>query len=307
MLLMRRFDEAALSLVQSGRIRGTVHPYIGQEGCAAGVGAVFEPGDLMVSNHRGHGHCIAAGVEVDRMMAELFGRAGGSCHGMGGSMHIADFERGMLGANGIVGAGVPHAVGAALSLALDGHDRVVIAFFGDGATGQGVVFESMNLAALWSLPVLFVCETNGIASASALTEVLAVETVAEIAAAHGIASERVEGADVVEVRASAQRAADAIRSGGAPRLIECVVDRWGPHASRLAAMPDHRSAEDLAAARRRDPIARLREALIADGTLASPACDELDREAREAVEGAIAFAEMSPYPELAKTSGRGPW
>lgn len=302
MVLMRRFDEAALDLVQSGRIRGTVHPYVGQEACAAGVGAAFEPGDFMVSNHRGHGHCIAAGVEVERMMAELFGRVDGTCGGKGGSMHIADAGRGMLGANGIVGAGVPHAAGAALSLKLDGSDRIVIAFFGDGATGQGIVFETMNIAALWSLPVLFVCESNGIASATPLGDILGAESVAEVADAHGVWSEQIDGGDVLAVRESAQRSVDAIRAGGGPRLIECRVDRLGPHASRLAAMPDSRPDAEMEAARRRDPIERLRATLIAETQLTAADCDEIDRDARRAVEAAIAFAEASPFPELAAAS-----
>lgn len=302
MMLMRHFDETALSLVQAGRIRGTVHPYIGQEASAAGVGTVFEPGDYLVSNHRGHGHCIAAGVEVNPMMAELFGRVDGSCRGKGGSMHITDARRGMLGANGIVGAGVPHATGAALSLELDGSDRIVVVFFGDGATGQGIVLESMNIAAIWSLPILFVCENNGIASATPLREILSADSVAELADAHGLRSERVDGADVLEVHDKARRAAEAIRDGEGPRLIECIVDRWAPHASRTVPMPDTREAAELEAARGRDPIERLRATLIADARLTADECDEIDRDARHAVEAAIAFAEQSPFPDLAEAS-----
>src|SRR5688500_12053674 len=164
MILIREFDQLAIELRKARRIYGALHPYVGEEAVAVGACAALRPSDRITSTHRGHGHCIAKGADINRMMAELFGRVDGYCRGKGGSMHIADFDAGMLGANGIVGAGPPMAVGAALSNVLDGNDNVTVAFFGEGATGQGIVWESMNIAALWKLPVLFVCENNGVAS-----------------------------------------------------------------------------------------------------------------------------------------------
>ena len=301
MLLIRRFDEVALELIWSKRIEGVVHPYIGQESSAVGICAALRDGDRVMSNHRGHGHCIAAGTRVDRMMAELFGRATGCCKGKGGSMHIADFDAGMLGANGIVGAGVPILVGAALSDAMDGTDTVSVAFFGDGATGQGIVFEALNLAALWKLPVVFVCENNGVASATPFDMTLPVLSVTEVAMGHGVSAEIVDGGDVAAVHASASRAVERLRArDGGPYLIECVVDRWSTHASRQVPMPESRDAAVLEEARRRDPIARLHDHLQATGDLDDNAFADLAEGVERELSEAIAFAESSPYPDLAE-------
>jgi TPP-dependent pyruvate/acetoin dehydrogenase alpha subunit len=298
MSLIRAFDETALELIWAKRINGVVHPYIGQEGSAVGICAALEPGDRVVSNHRGHGHCIAAGAAVDRMMAELFGRVDGYCKGKGGSMHIADFEIGMLGANGIVGAGVPMATGAALADLLSGSDRVSVTFFGEGATGQGVVFESLNIAALWRLPVLFVCENNGVAADNLLERTIPVHSVAEIAAAHGVAADVVDAVDVAAVRAVATEAIAELRAGRGPRLIESRTHRWKMHASRHVPMPDPRSAELLELGRDADPIAHLRGVMENDGTLAAGEFEVLEDEVRREIEKAIDFAEASPVPPL---------
>jgi pyruvate dehydrogenase E1 component alpha subunit len=300
MLLMRHFDEAALRLVQAGEIRGVVHPYFGQEACAAGIAAALEPGDRVASTHRGHGHCIAAGVDLGAMMAELFGRIGGVCKGKGGSMHIADLDAGMLGANGIVGAGVPIAVGAAVGEHLDGGDRVVVAYFGDGASGQGVLFESLNLAALWRLPVLFVCENNRIASATPTRGTIAVERVADLATGHGVRAERVDGQDVDAVYTAAADAVAALRAGDGPRMIEAMVNRFGTHASRVQPFPDARDPDLLAAERERDPVVTLRARLVDSGVLTLDAAGELVRDARRAVDDAVEFARTSPYPDVAE-------
>jgi TPP-dependent pyruvate/acetoin dehydrogenase alpha subunit len=300
MMLMRCFDEAAMRLVQAGEIRGVVHPYFGQEASAAGIAAALEPGDRVASTHRGHGHCIAAGVDLGAMMAELFGRSGGVCKGKGGSMHVADLGAGMLGANGIVAAGVPIAVGAALSEQLDGGDRVVVAYFGDGASGQGVLFESLNLAALWRLPVLFVCENNSIASATPTRDTIAVERVADLATGHGVRAERVDGQDVDAVYSAAAGAVAALRAGEGPRMIEAMVCRFGTHASRAEPFPDARDPALLAAERERDPIALLRARLADSGVLTSGAAEEIHAGTLRAVEDAIAFARTSPYPALAE-------
>lgn len=298
MILIRRFDELALELIQTERIDGVVHPYVGQESCAVGVCSALAPGDRVVSNHRGHGHCIAQGTSVARMMAELFGRADGCCKGKGGSMHIADFEVGMLGANGIVGAGPPMAVGAALSDALDGTGQVTVVFFGDGATGQGLLFESMNLAALWKLPVLFVCENNGIASGTPLHMTIPTPHVADLASGHGLRSVVTNGDDVLEVQRAAREAVDQLRKGDGPMLLECILDRWGPHASRFLPLPDLRDPGDLEEARLRDPIARLRLSLEQTGALALEDFDRLVTEVDHELQEALSFAESSPLPDL---------
>jgi TPP-dependent pyruvate/acetoin dehydrogenase alpha subunit len=297
MLLIRAFDETALELIWSKRIEGVVHPYIGQEGSAVGICAATRPGDRVISNHRGHGHCIAAGADVQRMMAEIFGRATGYCKGKGGSMHIADFDIGMLGANGIVGAGVPMAVGAALSDVIDGEDRVSIAFFGDGATGQGIVYEAINFAALWKLPVLFVCENNGWASDTPLAGTLPVSDVAGIAEGHGVPAQIVDAQDVLAVRAASIAAVEHLRAGRGPRMIECITDRWKMHASRQVPMADTRDAALLQAALERDPIVRLRELVLAAGVLDEQVVTRVEQEVRQAMQDAVAFAEASPHPE----------
>jgi pyruvate dehydrogenase E1 component alpha subunit len=297
MSLIRAFDETALELIWAKRIDGVVHPYVGQEGSAVGICAALEPGDRVVSNHRGHGHCIAAGAGVDRMMAELFGRVDGYCGGKGGSMHIADFEIGMLGANGIVGAGVPMAAGAALADLLDGSDAVSVAFFGDGATGQGILYETINIATLWGLPVLFVCENNGFAADTPLDQTIPVADVKGIAEGHGLAADAVDARDVETVREVALAAVAAVRGGGGPRLIECRTHRWRMHASRQVPMPDPRGQAILDLGLRSDPIARLRSRLLADGSLDEAALTALEAGARLEIEAAIRFAEASPVPD----------
>src|SRR5438067_4322561 len=199
MVLIRRFDELALELRLAGRIHGVVHPYIGQEAIAVGVCANLRPTDRITSTHRGHGHCIAKGADIRRMMAELFGRRDGYCKGKGGSMHIADFEVGMLGANGIVGAGLPIAAGAAVAAQLEGSDAVAVGFFGDGATGEGPFHESLNISALMKLPVVWVCENNQYAAETPVESGLAARNVADLAAGYGMPGELVDGHDVLAV------------------------------------------------------------------------------------------------------------
>ena len=300
MLLIRRFDELALELLWSGRLEGVVHPYVGQEACAVGVCSALQPGDRVMSSHRGHGHCIAAGIDVRPLMAELFGRVTGCCRGKGGSMHIADFEAGMLGANGIVGAGVPIAAGAALSDAMHGSDRVTVAFFGDGATGQGVLYETMNITALWRLPILFVCENNGIVSGNELADVLAAGSVAGLAEAHGLSASVVEGHDVDMVHAATVRAVEAIRAGHGPHLIECLVNRWCMHASRRVPMADLRDPARLAEARTHDAIDALSRRLIDSGALDSRGFAALSNAVERELAQAIEYAESSPYPDDAE-------
>src|SRR5438477_2804832 len=230
MVLIRRFDELAMELRLEGRIYGVVHPYIGEEAIAVGVCANLEPTDRLTSTHRGHGHCIAKGADIKRMMAELFGRRDGYCRGKGGSMHIADFDVGMLGANGIVGAGFPIAAGAALAAQFDGNSAVAVGFFGDGATGAGAFHEALNIASLWKLPVIYVCENNQYAVDTPIAAGLATTDVATFAHAYGLPGVAVDGNDIVAVYEAARTAVERARAGEGPSLLECKIFRRSVHA-----------------------------------------------------------------------------
>jgi pyruvate dehydrogenase E1 component alpha subunit len=299
MTLIRRFDEEALKARIAGNVFGTMHPYIGQEAIAVGVCSALDATDRIISNHRGHGHSLAKGADPRRMFAELYGRVTGYCKGKGGSMHIADFDIGMLGANGIVGAGLPIAAGSALASQLAGTPEVTVAFFGDGASGQGVFHESMNLAAVWRLPMIFVCENNGISVETRLVDVLPTTEVSRLAVGLGIPAIRVDGNDVLGVRAATLTAVARARAGEGPTFIEATTHRWGVHSQRAAVTPDSRTEEELAGYREHDPIAAFADRLTADLGLdeaeLTAAAGDVDRQLADA----IAFAEASPWPEPA--------
>src|SRR2546430_13250624 len=229
MVLIRRFEERIDALRQAGRLQGSAHLYVGQEAVAAGVCARLEDDDYVASTHRGHGHAIAKGVDVARMMAELFGRETGTNHGRGGSMHIADTSVGMLGATGIVGAGIPIALGAALSARTRGTEQVAVAFFGDGAMGQGLVYECLNMAVIWKLPIVFVCENNGYAESTPAEYALGTRDVAQRAEPFGMPASAVDGQDVFAVHAEVARAVERARRGGGPTFVECKTYRYHGH------------------------------------------------------------------------------
>lgn len=296
LLLIRRFDELVLEMRLAGKLEGVVHPYLGQEAIAVGVCSVLRPEDALASTHRGHGHCIAKGAEPRRMMAELLGRRDGYCGGKGGSMHIADFEVGMLGANGIVAAGMPIAAGAALAAMLGGTDAVAVSMFGEGAVAAGPFHESMNIAALWKLPLIFVCENNGFAQSTRPEQALSAQSVAELAGPYGMTGDIVDGNDVLAVRATMWRAVERARAGEGPSLIEARTFRLSGHAYRGAPVPDQRDADLRAEWVARDAVAGFRRALVADGTLTDVQADELGRSVEEQLDDAIRFAEASPYP-----------
>jgi acetoin:2,6-dichlorophenolindophenol oxidoreductase subunit alpha len=258
MSLIRAFEQTASRLLASGELAGFLHLSIGQEAVAAGVCDVLSEQDYLTTTHRGHGHCIAKGARPDAMFAEIFGRAAGYCAGRSGSMHVADPALGILGANAIVGAGIPIAAGGALAAVVRGEPRVAAAFFGDGAVAEGVFHESLNLAALWSLPVVFVCENNGFAELTPTGVHLRATSVAEYAAPHRVPAESVDGTDVLAVRAAAARAVDRARDGGGPTLLECRTNRWHGHFEGDA--QQYRTAAGLAAARARDPLRLLADA-----------------------------------------------
>ena len=299
MIMIREFDLLAIELRKARRIHGALHPYVGQEAVAVGACSALRASDRITSTHRGHGHCIAKGADINRMMAELFGRVDGYCKGKGGSMHIADFAIGMLGANGIVGAGLPIACGAALAAQLEDAGQVAVCFFGDGATGEGEFHESLNIASLWKLPVVFVCENNQYGAGNAIDSVRPVIDIALHAPAYGLPGVSVDGNDVLAVRDAAREAVERARRGEGPTLIHCRTFRSLFHAMRDVPPPETRSADLLAEwrGRDRDPIARFEDDLTARGLVTEAEVRAIrDRVARD-LDAAVSFAEASPYPD----------
>ncbi|WP_237773162.1 MULTISPECIES: thiamine pyrophosphate-dependent dehydrogenase E1 component subunit alpha [Streptomyces] len=293
MRLIRRFEEYCIKLVRSGEIAGGIHPYIGQEAIAAGVCAALRPDDYITSTHRGHGHVLAKGADPAGMMAELTGRITGLNKGRGGSMHAADVGLGILGANGIVGAGAPIAAGAAWAATRAGEDRIAVSFFGDGAVSQGVVLESFNLAALWRLPVLFVCENNGYASTLTVDNAVA-GTIVGRAAAFGIPAARIDGTDAEAVMTATREYADRARSGGGPALLECTAYRFDAHHTwEHKSFVRYRSREEVAEGRSRDPL------LVQAELISTEARDRIDQEVEDVLESAREFALASPKPDPA--------
>lgn len=296
MALIREFEERLRWKVDTGVPVGAVHYYVGQEAVAAGVCEALRPSDWIASTHRGHGHCIAKGVDVRPMMAELYGKSTGTNRGKGGSMHITDVRVGVLGVNPIVGAGVPHAVGAGLSAKVRGVDEVAVAFFGEGAASIGALHESLNLAAIWRLPVVFVCENNGYAQATPADYALAVRDVADRAAGYGMPGVVVDGQDVQAVYLTARDAVSRARRGDGPTLLECKTYRYYGHHQGDDPLR-YRTQNEEAEARSRDPISLLRVHLL-DNAIASEAeLEEIDARCTVRIDEAVAFAEQSPVPE----------
>jgi TPP-dependent pyruvate/acetoin dehydrogenase alpha subunit len=299
MIMIREFDLLAIELRTQKRIHGAVHPYVGEEAIAVGVCSALRRSDRITSTHRGHGHCIAKGADVNRMMAELFGRVDGYCKGKGGSMHIADFAIGMLGANGIVAGGMPIACGAALAAQLEGAGGVVACFFGDGATGEGEFHETLNIASLWKLPLLFVCENNRYGAGNAVESVRMVGDIAIHAQAYGMPGVSVDGNDVLAVHRATQEAVQRARGGEGPTLLHCQTFRSLFHAMRDVPPPETRPAALLAAwsARDRDAITRFEDRLTGDGIVTPAEVLALRAEVKRALSAAVDFAEASPYPD----------
>jgi pyruvate dehydrogenase E1 component alpha subunit len=296
MCRIRAFEETALAAHRAGEIPGPLHVSIGQEGVAAGICMNLRRSDRITSNHRGHGHALAKGAGIAGMMEELFGRAGGHCRGKGGSMHIADFSVGMLGANGVVAGGIPIAVGAAQGLRLLGSDNIVACFFGDGAINRGPFLEGLNWAALYRLPVLFVCEDNGVAAFTAAASVTAGPGIAARSAALGVPCTAVDGNDVAAVDAAAARLVAEIRGGAGPRLLHATTYRITGHTSTDPAA--WRRPEDVEAARAAEPIGRLRGRLLSEG-VAAALLDGLRGEAQAEMSQARAAALAAPWPDPA--------
>ena len=294
MRLIRSFEERVAKLFADGRIPGFVHLYAGEEAVAVGVCAHLDDRDYITSTHRGHGHCIAKGVPVNEMMAELFGRATGSCKGKGGSMHIADVSRGMLGANGIVGGGPPLAAGAALTARTLGTGAVAVCFFGDGAAEQGTTHEAMNLAAIWKLPVVFVCENNQFAESTPVGYHCAATSIADRAASYNIPGVLLDGYDVLAVREAAGEAVARARRGEGPSLLEAKTWRYFGHFE--GDQVTYRTAEQSAAYREHDPLVLFASQATGRGLLTRADLERIDGDAERRVDEAIAFADGSPLP-----------
>jgi pyruvate dehydrogenase E1 component alpha subunit len=296
MLEIRRFEEKVWDLFGRNLIPGTLHLYIGEEATAVGVCANLRVDDYITSTHRGHGHCIAKGARVDKMMAELLGKKTGYCKGKGGSMHVADASVGILGATAVVGSGIPIAVGAGLSCKLRRTDQVVACFFGDGASNNGTFHESLNMAAIWKLPIIFVCENNLYAMGTRISNVTAIDNMAQRAIAYGMPGVTVDGNDAVTVFQAAVRAVERARKGEGPTLLECQTYRHKGHSRFDPAT--YRPEEEVEEWMKKDPIMRLRKKLIQERFFSEEEANEIDKRIIARVEQAAEFALESSYPEL---------
>ncbi len=296
MRLIRTFEDRVAELFTAGNLPGFVHLYAGEEAIAAGVCAHLTDRDFITSTHRGHGHCIAKGVDVKAMMAELYGRATGSCKGKGGSMHIADVDKGMLGANGIVGGGGPLACGSGLTAKVLGTDQVTACFYGDGAAEQGTMHEAMNLASIWKLPVVFVCENNLFAESTPWTYHGASKSFADRATAYNMPGVLVDGTDLFAVYEAAGEAVARARRGEGPSLIETKAFRYYGHFQGDAIA--YRTEADLASYRARDPIEQFRKRVLERSLVSEAELAEIDARATQTMDEAVHYAEQSPYPAV---------
>lgn len=297
MILIRKFEEAVEKLFMQGKIHGTMHLCIGQEPTAVGACAALTIEDKITSTHRGHGHCIAKGTEIPGMMAELLGKVTGYCKGKGGSMHIASLEKGNLGANGIVAGGLPIACGAALTSKKKGLGYVALSFFGDGATNEGSFHESLNIASIWKLPVIFFCENNQYGMSGNIKQMTNVDHLAVRAASYGIQSEIIDGTDVLEVYEATKRAVERARKGEGPTFIEAKTYRWRGH-SRSDARKYRTREEEQEWMENKDGIKNFEEKLLRDGIVSEQEVAEVRERVKKDLEAAVAFAENSPEPSL---------
>jgi pyruvate dehydrogenase E1 component alpha subunit len=294
MLEIRFFEEKVFELYGQNLVPGTIHLYAGEEAVAVGVCSSLRRDDFITSTHRGHGHCIAKGADLKRVMAEILGKKTGYCKGKGGSMHIADFAVGMLGATAVVGAGLPIAVGAGLSIRLRKTDQVVACFFGEGASNQGTFHESLNMASTWSLPVIFVCENNLYAMGTRQSVAMKIKNVADRAVAYGIPGFVVDGNDVLKVYETTREAVEVARRGEGPTLIECKTYRQKGH-SRVDP-GRYRPKDEVAEWVAKDPIKSFKEKLLQQHILRKEEIDTIESKTVAEVEEAVRFAIESPYP-----------
>lgn len=292
MVRVRRVEERLAELFGQGKIPGFIHVSTGQEAVAAGVCSCLEQDDSVLTTHRGHGHAVAKGIDLKRFMAEIFGRRTGFCKGRSGSMHVADRAVGVVGANGIVGGGLPIALGTAFASQYRRERTVTVCFFGDGASNEGTFHESLNIAALWSLPLIFCCENNRWAQFTPQSRYLKTGNVSRRAESYGMPGVTVDGTDVLEIRRAAQEAVARARGGGGPTLLECTLQRWSGH--YVGDAQKYRSADEVKAARALDPIERFAGALVESKVLAPGALEAMRARIGAEVDAAVAFAAESP-------------
>jgi len=297
MYRIRQFESKLQEFFAAGKIPGFVHLYLGEEAVAAGTCAALRKEDYITSTHRGHGHLIAKGGDLKLMMAEIYGKSTGYCKGKGGSMHIADINLGILGANGIVGGGGPIAAGAGMAIQYRGEDRVAVCFFGDGASNQGTTQEALNLASAWQLPVVFVNENNGYGISCPTSKSMAITDIADRAAGYDMPGVIVDGNDVIAVYEAISAAVERARKGEGPSLIECKTYRWRGHFEGDACV--YRKKDELDEWIKKDPVPRFAKKMLDDGILTQKALDKLHAEIDTELQEAITFAEESPLPEPA--------
>jgi pyruvate dehydrogenase E1 component alpha subunit len=296
MYQVRAFEEQAEKSYMAGKIHGTMHLSIGQEASAIGSISTLEPTDFIIGHHRGHGLCIAKGADLNLMMAEFYGKANGYCRGRGGSMHIADVKGGNLGANGVVGGGIPMAVGIGLGLKMQAENRVLLAFFGDGAASSGAFHESMILAVLYQIPVVFICENNQYAMSFALSDWTTSKRLAASGEVYGMPSASTDGNDLVEVKEAVQKAVDLARSGGGPSFIVNDTYRWRGHSK--SDRNRYRTNEEIEEWKEKDPILKFREYCKNNKLLTDKEADAIKEQGYADIEEARVFAEASPEPEV---------
>ena len=301
MMLIRKFDETVKDLVQSAELVGMAHCYIGEEAVAVGACTALRDEDYITGNHRSHGHPISKGGDVRRAMAELLGKATGYCKGKGGSMHLADFDIGILGESGIVASALPVAVGAAMGSKMQNNDRVVISFFGDGASNQGACHEAMNLASIWKLPVIFLCENNQYAVTTSFKETVSTENVSDRATAYNMPGVLVDGQDVMAMHEATVHAVQRARAGEGPTLLEAKTYRYEDHSeglNRILREP-YRTEEEIEFWRQRDPIDIHSKWLLENDVAIQEEIDKVQNDVYEAIGDALQFARESPYPDEA--------
>lgn len=292
---IRQFEMKALELFEANALRGSVHLYVGQEAVAATVCSFLTDDDYITSTHRGHGHCIAKGAELAPTLAEMMGKETGYCKGRGGSMHIADVTKGNLGANAIVGGGIPIAVGGALTSKMKGLDNVSVAFFGDGASNEGITHEAMNLAAVWKLPAIFVCENNGYGISVPVEQSTSVEDISVRGAAYDMPGYTVDGNDVLAIEEVMEKAMERARNGEGPSLIECKTYRWLGHWT--GDPQNYRTREEVDTWKEKDPIARFAKFLIEEKYATEKDLQAIEEEVTKGMEEAEQFAKDSPEPD----------
>jgi len=295
---IRFFEEKAIDLFCEGKIEGDLHPYIGEEAIAAGACAVLKKDDYVLSTHRGHGHCISKGEDPRYMFAEILGRETGSCKGRGGSMHICNRELGILGANGIIGGGLTISIGAAISSVYRKTDQVTLCFFGDGGANQGVFHESLNMAALWKLPVIFICENNQIAATTPVSEVIPTPTIGQRGKCYGIYGNTIDGNDVEAVYNEVKKRVAEARKGNGASLIECVTFRQKPHCMDMVESRQW-TKEELKEVDQADPVVLYEAKLISEGVISRGEAERMRKEIKDMIEEAAEFGLNSSFPDAA--------